>query len=315
MLHPEHLLGAAVEQCETRPVRIGGDEGGVAGARGGAVGVAQDDPFDELARRRIRDGGLDLRRLSVPPLRRPSIALRTSATSASDVCGCDACRGGGVDGVSVSVTSSASSGAAASVGFAPPGAPECACFSPAEAGPVLPAADFLSLDFDADLAPDFDVDLAAFLPAFLPADLFSADLLAADFFPLTFSFAFPVVSGGVVIASFAAALCVANQHAPASRPAQASATARADWCRVKSAWSPVPRSDRVAPTRYARSRTHKFFSPNLGGKAPALRPRCRHGWDLRKRHRYRDLREDFSVSPPWLRQSAGGLSYRRGLVT
>ena len=64
VLHPQHRLGAAAEHAQARPIRIGGDEGEVARARGAVAVAAQDDPFDELARRRVGDGGLDVGRLA-----------------------------------------------------------------------------------------------------------------------------------------------------------------------------------------------------------------------------------------------------------
>ena len=67
VLHPQHRLGAAAEHAEARPIRIGGDEGEVARARGAVAVAAQDDPFDELARRRVGDGGLDVGRLAGAP--------------------------------------------------------------------------------------------------------------------------------------------------------------------------------------------------------------------------------------------------------
>ena len=64
VLDPKHRLGAAAEHREARPARIGGDEGEVALAVDAVVVAAQDEPFDELARRRVRDGGRDAGRLA-----------------------------------------------------------------------------------------------------------------------------------------------------------------------------------------------------------------------------------------------------------
>ena len=60
VLVPKHLLRVAVEDCEARPGRVGGNEGKVAAASGAAVVAAQDHPFDQLARSGIGDAGLDL---------------------------------------------------------------------------------------------------------------------------------------------------------------------------------------------------------------------------------------------------------------
>ncbi len=55
---PQRVLGAAAEQRHVRPIRVGGDEGGVAlEARIGVVG-AQDHPFGKLAGDRVDDGVL-----------------------------------------------------------------------------------------------------------------------------------------------------------------------------------------------------------------------------------------------------------------
>ena len=60
LLLPQHRLGAAAQEADARPARIGGDEGGVAGEIDAVVVAAQDRPLDQLARDRIADGGLHL---------------------------------------------------------------------------------------------------------------------------------------------------------------------------------------------------------------------------------------------------------------
>ena len=71
ILDPQHRLGAAAKHREARPARIGGDEGEVALAAGPVAVAAQDDPFDELARRRVRDAGRDVGRLAGAALAQP----------------------------------------------------------------------------------------------------------------------------------------------------------------------------------------------------------------------------------------------------
>src|SRR5262247_218814 len=62
-LMPQHGLGAATQEADRGPTRIGGDEGGVSGKARTVVVAAQDRPFDELARDWITDRLLDLGRL------------------------------------------------------------------------------------------------------------------------------------------------------------------------------------------------------------------------------------------------------------
>ena len=54
-LLPQPRLGAPAQQRRTRPFRVGGDERGIAAEIRGRLGVAQDEPFDELLPRRISD--------------------------------------------------------------------------------------------------------------------------------------------------------------------------------------------------------------------------------------------------------------------
>src|SRR5205823_14331802 len=60
ILDPEHCLGAAAKRPWAWPTWIGGHEGHITGAPNAVILVAQNDPLNELACRRFRDGGFDL---------------------------------------------------------------------------------------------------------------------------------------------------------------------------------------------------------------------------------------------------------------
>ena len=64
VLDPQHRLRALAEHPEVRPARIAGDEGEEALAVSAAMIAAQNDPFNQLARHRIRDRGRDFGRLT-----------------------------------------------------------------------------------------------------------------------------------------------------------------------------------------------------------------------------------------------------------
>src|SRR6266404_3327846 len=64
VLDPEHRLRALAEHPEVRPTGIAGDEAEKTPAVGAAMVAAQNDPFDEFTRHRIRDGSRNFGRLA-----------------------------------------------------------------------------------------------------------------------------------------------------------------------------------------------------------------------------------------------------------
>ena len=146
MLGPQHLLGAAAEQCKAWPARIGGDKRPVARACRRTVG---------RWRRMIHSTSLCAAgsempasicvAFSVPPLCNPSMAFLTIATSASAISGTEA-------GGNVSARSGSGRGSSG---------PE---------GAVAASWDsdfFFSLDFAADFVVDLAVDLCFFPACFV----------------------------------------------------------------------------------------------------------------------------------------------------
>ena len=63
---PQHRFGAAAQEADAWPARVGVDEGDVAGGTRAVAVAAQDRPFDQLARDRIVDALLDIGRLRGP---------------------------------------------------------------------------------------------------------------------------------------------------------------------------------------------------------------------------------------------------------
>jgi hypothetical protein len=63
MVVPQRRFAAPAQERLRRPARIGVEEGAVALDRGVVVVAAQDDPFGEFPRNRIRDRGFRLRRI------------------------------------------------------------------------------------------------------------------------------------------------------------------------------------------------------------------------------------------------------------
>jgi hypothetical protein len=60
MVVPQRGFGAPAQECLGGPTRVGCDKGAIALDRGAVVLVAQDDPFRELPRDRIRYRGFGL---------------------------------------------------------------------------------------------------------------------------------------------------------------------------------------------------------------------------------------------------------------
>src|SRR5215831_704524 len=148
--------------------------------------------------------------LSAPPLRRLSMALLTSATSGSEVCGVGVCASGTAGGWGKPVLVPR---AAALAGAKAPDESGRGRGRGTAAAVVLPDADFFSLGL-----PD-----AAF---------FTFAALAATF---------AVAADELLVPPLVAALLAATQSVTASRLAQASATTSADRrCRVKSTYPRSP---------------------------------------------------------------------------
>ena len=80
-LFPSHALGAAAQQGDARPARIGGHEINVAREIRRAAVAAQDHPFDKLARQRIGNRALDIGRIVGAVLATRSIACLTAVIS------------------------------------------------------------------------------------------------------------------------------------------------------------------------------------------------------------------------------------------
>ena len=84
---PQRRLDAPAQEGLRRPARIGGDERAIALDRGAVVVAAQDQPFGELARDRIRDRGLRLRGVGGLCLRTSSMTFSSASLSACEVDG------------------------------------------------------------------------------------------------------------------------------------------------------------------------------------------------------------------------------------